>query len=176
MLLATAGDEDTLGQLKTLVTRGVNSSEGLAGVRDALVQRVAHGASGRVRSYRRFATDEFRMRPGSRAATDDYVEFHPSCVELVYRPQLGSRPASGIVLRVGLDMLEMLARMAGGYIPSASEWRGPLVNLMVFRSQLAHEDYSELLLVDVGHDKRFTVARAGGRLVLSSLEDAHATL
>lgn len=165
-LLARAGqgDEEALDALKQVVIAGINRAEGLSNVGEALVLRLARGVPGVVHSFRQFPAGEFRLRVARPPSMSDYVEFAPTALELVYRPDAGNgeRPT----LRIGLDLLELLARMARGYAPTATEWRAALVNLQVFRTLLAHEEYDQLLLVDTQQDRRFRMVQQGAKVKL----------
>lgn len=138
--------------------------------------RVAHGTPGRVRSYRQFRGSDFQLQTPRPPLQPDYVEYFPGYIELVYRPGMNGANGQRPTLRLGLDMIELLGRMARGYAPTAAEWRGPLVNLLVFRTLLAHETYDQLLLVDTVKERRFCVKQNNGHIALVLEENTHVAL
>lgn len=164
---AVSGDEAALTDLKRLVLRGINRSEGLGDVEDALVLRVARDVPGGVRSYRQFPAADFDLRPARTVTANDYVEASPASLELVYRPGGDDGGRKRPTLRLSLDLVELLGRMADGYAPTTAESRGPLVNLLVFRTLLAHEPYEQLVLVDLLQERRFRVEQHGSQVALA---------
>jgi serine/threonine protein kinase len=172
VLTACQGDGKELNDLKTVIIQGINHGEGLSDVRDALVLRLARGVPGRVQSFREFPASDFVLRPAALAARNPYVEFSPSYLELVHRPGLNGDGRTRPTLRLSLDLIELLARMAGGYAPTAAEWRRSLVNVHVFRTLLAHEQYDRLVLVDRSRSERYRVEQHGGQILLAQ-EDGH---
>lgn len=166
MLQACAGDAAEMETLKSGVLQGINHGEGISDGEGVLVLRLARGVPGRVRSYREFPAAEFTLRPASPQAESDYIEHSPAYLEMIHRPGTNGNAVGRPVLRIGLDLLELLGRMGRGYAPTSAEWRGPLVNLLVFRTQLAHECYNRLLLVDVAQQRRYQVVQTGGQVTL----------
>jgi hypothetical protein len=92
-------------------------------------------------------------------------------MELVYRPGGDDGGRKRPTLRLSLDLVELLGRMADGYAPTTAESRGPLVNLLVFRTLLAHEPYEQLLLVDLLQQRRFRVEQHGSQITLAADSD-----
>jgi serine/threonine protein kinase len=176
MLQACRGDVTMLATLKTTILQGINSGEGLGDITDRLVLRVARGTSGRVRSYRQFLGTDFRLQVPRPPLQPEYIEHFPAYLELIYRPGVNGTHGQRPTLRLGLDIIELLGRMARGYAPTAAEWRGPLVNLMVFRTLLTHEAYDQLLLVDTVQDRRFSVKQSNGQIALAQEDASHAPL
>lgn len=167
MLLAGKSDESTLASVKAMVVSGINHGEGLGDIGDVIALRLAQGIAGQVQSYRQFSASEFVLRTAKPMTSSDYIEYSPAFIELIYRPGVNGVGAKRPTLRIGLDLLELLARMSRGYAPTAAEWRGPLVNLRVFRTLLAHEPYDQLVLVDNVQDRRFRIEKQGGQIRLS---------
>lgn len=174
ILRACKGDETALKRLKTDVVSGINHGEGLGDISDALVLRLARGVPGRVRSFRQFPLSDFVLRPTRPVTSSVYVEYSPSCLELVYRPGMNGSSSGRPTLRLGLELIELLSRMSRGYAPTAAEWRGPLVNLLVFRTLLAHEEYDQLVLIDSLQERRFRVKQNGTQIILSTEEEVNA--
>jgi serine/threonine protein kinase len=172
MHLAIRGDAKALERLKLAIVRGINQGEGLAGVEDTVLLRVAHGVPGTVRSYRQFPVPEFVLQPANGLTVSRYVEASPASLALVYRPGGNGAIDRRPTLRLSLDLVELLARMARGYAPTAAEARGALVNLLVFRALLAHEPYDRLLLVDTTQERRFRVQKQDARISLTQESDA----
>jgi len=175
MVKAGSGNDNALDDLKTAVIRGVNQLEGFPDIDDALVLRLARDVPGRVRSFRRFPASDFLLRPAKSLASTEYVEYSSPSLEFIYRPGPNGSAARRPTLRLGLDLVELLARMARGYAPTTAERRGTLVNLLVFRTQLAHEDYEQLLLVDSIEQARFHVTKSAGQIELAPVEVTNAT-
>lgn len=163
---AIEGDTAALARLKGIILRGINCNEGLGEVEDALVLRVARGVTGSVRSYRRFPAADFELRPVCSPTVNEYVETSPASLELVYRPGGDGPGRKRPTLRLSLDLIELLGRMAEGYAPTTAEYRGLLVNLLVFRTLLAHETYDQLILLDTAQERRFRVEQHGGQVIL----------
>jgi hypothetical protein len=107
------------------------------------------------------------LRPATPVTPTEYVEYSAPSLELVYRAGSGDTTVTRPTLRIGLDLFELLARMARGYAPTTAERRGTLVNLLVFRTQLAHEAYDRLILVDNVEQERYRVVRTDGKINLT---------
>lgn len=175
MLLATTGDEKALSELKAIIVSGINHGEGLGDIEDVIALRLAQGAMGGVHSYRQFPVTEFALRAAKLMTPSEYIEYSPAYFELIYRPGVNGAGAKRPTLRIGLDLLELLARMKQGYAPTAAEWRGPLVNLRVFRALLAHEEFDQLTLLDTVHERRFRIEKQGGQIRLTQEAPQNAT-
>ncbi|TAK28176.1 MAG: hypothetical protein EPO21_23075 [Chloroflexota bacterium] len=166
-LPACQGKPEALDALETLIVQGINHGEGLSDRRDSLVLRLARGVPGRVQSFREWPVSEFSLRPALQSARNPYVEFSPAYLELIHRPGGNGNEQTRPTLRLGLDLIELLARMASGYAPTAAEWRGSLVNVLVFRTLLAHEQYDRLVLVDRSKSQQYHVEQHGGQIILT---------
>lgn len=175
MLLCGKRDEKALIGLKAAIISGINHGEGAEGMENVVALRLAQGVPGRVQSYRQFNGDEFDLQVARPLTSSDYIEFSPSYLELVYRPGTNGVGAKRPALRIGLDLLELLVRMGQGYAPTAAEWRGPLVNLRVFRTLLSQEPYDQLVVIDSAHGHRFTIEKHGGQIQLRQEVGSDAT-
>jgi hypothetical protein len=167
MLGAGKGEQGALDSLKAQIIQGINQGEGLVDTGEVVSLRLARGVPGEVLSYRQFPGSDFVLGPVRPGAPCGYIEYSPPALEFVYRPGSNGAGAKRPTLRIDLDLLELLARMSSGYAPTAAEWRGPLVNLHVFRTQLAQEPYDQLVLVDTVQERRFRPVKQGVDLVLS---------
>jgi hypothetical protein len=154
VLRAVEGKAEDLAKLKSTIISGINHGEGFSSVDNVLVLRLARGVPGQVQSFRQFPASDFILLPGRVDVPVEYLEHSSTHLELIYRPNGNGSAVGRPTLRLDLDLIELLSRMARGYVPTAAEWRGPLVNLQVFRTLLAHEPYTRLTLVDMVQERR----------------------
>lgn len=99
------------------------------------------GASG-LRSFRLFDPDAFSLVVPGNLARMAFVEWLPNELHLVHKSPDGQVQT----LAITLDLLELLARIQGGYRPSAADLRGQYINLTIFLNALAGLPYRQLVL------------------------------
>ena len=147
--------------------RAINRGEGLGDpgrLGDALALRVRVVERGTVRSYRLFPGERFDLQLAA-ASGHRFVEHVPQALRLVYTPP-GGQPAE---LIVGLDVYEMLSRLADGYRPSVEEQQGHYLTLAVFKNLLSSAPYQEVLVTRTGHDFYRIERAADGVLTFRAL-------
>lgn len=121
--------------------------------RSYLALRVSRIKDARIRSYRLFPKDDFRIDV-SRPAHEEFLEFSPDAVELACT----QGPAR---LRISLDLLEMMELIRHGYRPTAADLQGLFVNLLIFRNELIATTFDRVLLS--ADDEQFYEVSAEGR-------------
>lgn len=161
--------------LKPTLARGLSRAEGAADLDMAthyVCLRAGRTDKARVRSFRLFPVDDFGLRLPTNP-NGHFLEYAPD--QLLFRHQpsdpthqlVGARPAE---LVVSLDVLELLALVADGSLPSPDDASGVFVNLTIFKNALAHLPYRRALLT---RDNRrfYEVALVGpGRVRLRAVE------
>ncbi len=149
---AIAGQED-LETLKTTLIRGLSAVEGARN--DDLAQRYVCVRAGqepkaKIKSFRLFPATDFRAEIArDETAGSRYVEYTPDRLLLYHHPQDQShriRGARRAELHVSLDVLELLAEIREGFVPSPNDIQGFFVNLVIFKNALAHLPYRQVLL------------------------------
>ncbi len=168
-------DAAALDELKLKLLRGLSLSldednAGLILPDDAALYLRAVNSRHRptIFSYRRFAADEFSLRPHTLDRQQaQYVEYEPDRLVLEHRSRAATDPDARLELT--LDLFENLLQLEQGYVPSRNQAQGSLINLAIFKNTLARLPYRELLLLDGQH--RYVVREDGGRLTLSRAEE-----
>jgi len=149
-----------LDRLRVETIDAISRYEGIVNTQQASEALwLATGAAGfaGLRSVRRFPASEFTLRVVRASAP--YVESEADRLQFVHLP-------SDTILELTLDMVEVLGRLREGYVPSADEGRGFLINLELFKQRLLALESAELLMV--GEEKRMRIAlgRAAGSVEL----------
>lgn len=142
--------------LRDRVVEAVSVAEGVRNPklrRSYLALRVSRIKDARIRSYRLFPKDDFRIDV-SRPAHEEFLEFSPDAVELACT----QGPAR---LRISLDLLEMMELIRHGYRPTAADLQGLFVNLLIFRNELIATTFDRVLLS--ADDEQFYEVSAEGR-------------
>ena len=149
---AIAGQEN-LETLKTTLIRGLSAVEGARN--DDLAQRYVCVRAGqepkaKIKSFRLFPATDFRAEIArDETAGSRYVEYTPDRLLLYHDPQDQShriRGARRAELHVSLDVLELLAEIREGFVPSPNDIQGYFINLVIFKNALAHLPYRQVLL------------------------------
>lgn len=167
MLGMVLDPESAREELPWLVA-SLNRGEGItepARLGNSLALRVRDVERGTIRSYRLFEADRLRIEARGPGAAARFVEHAPDVVLLRYAPASGP----DAVLRLDLDLLEMLHRSSAGYLPTVEEAQGYAVNLAVFKHALASLPYQEVLLTVTGRDFHRIARQPDGVLRLDAL-------
>jgi serine/threonine protein kinase len=159
IVLPAGADRDLeCDKLRDAVVDAISLSEGLRNARVRrrfLALRVTRIRDAKVRSYRLFAKEDFRVRVPQPVGLVDHLEFAPDEVELV-----SERGAGHARLRISLDLLEMLQLIRSGYRPTTADLQGLFVNLLIFRNELLATHFDRLLVTP--DDQVFYEIRARG--------------
>ena len=103
---------------------------------------------GSIQSYRLFPKEYFQLEILDEAAQARFVEHMPDGLVLRYQDPTGNLA----VLRLNLDVFEMLHRLNEGYRPTVEEIQGYYLSLTVFKNVLSSAPYQEIVLTATGHD------------------------
>ncbi len=128
-------------EVRERLLRGITRSERVPpqGAREGLAVALAQNRDEELTVIKKFGAAEFRC--DVKAAQGEYVERVPDTLELAH--------VSGLpVLRVGLDMFELLSRFAEGYTPDAREFEPYLIELAEFKAALLRQRVAEVLLLE----------------------------
>jgi hypothetical protein len=98
-----------------------------------------------IKSFRLFNAADFELVIPQ--IDDRYLEYIPDSIALRHRAQPGINMHDA-ELKVTVDLLELLAQVERGFVPSLNDIRGAYINLLIFRNALAHLRYQEAVLVD----------------------------
>ncbi|MFO0570172.1 MAG: protein kinase [Polyangiaceae bacterium] len=131
-------------ELRDKVVDAISLSEGVRNkfIRDRyLALKITRVKEARLRSYRLFPKDSFRVDVAKASGLVDYLEYTPDAVEVV-----AERGEGVACLRVSLDLLEMLELIGSGYRPTMSDLQGLFVNLLIFRNELLTTTFDEVLV------------------------------
>ena len=113
-----------------------------------LALQVRSVEAGSIQSYRLFPKEHFQLDILDEAARARFVEHMPNGLVLRYEDPTGNRA----ILRLNLDIFEMLQRLNEGYRPTIEEIQGYYLSLTVFKNVLSSAPYQEILLTVTGHD------------------------
>ncbi len=149
---ATQEKED-LAELKTLLVQGVSMAEGARNEHLAqcyICLRAGQEPKAKIKSFRLFPASDFGVEvPPLRTAGARYLEHTPDRLILYHDPQDKSHLLPGArraELHVSLDVLELLAQIRDGFVPSPNDIRGYFINLIIFKNALTHLPYRRVLL------------------------------
>jgi hypothetical protein len=146
------------GELRDKVVDAISLSEGLRNpeVRHRyLALKITRIKDARLRSYRLFPKDTFKVHVDQAPGLVDFIEFAPDAVEII-----AERGAGIAHLRVSLDLLEMLELIGSGYRPTTADLQGLFVNLLIFRNELLTTTFDEVLVTT--DDREFFKIEARG--------------
>jgi serine/threonine protein kinase len=130
--------------LRDKVVDAISLAEGLRNreIRERyLGLKVTRVKDARVRSYRLFPKDSFRIDVAKAPGLIDFIEFAPDAVDVI-----AGRGDGVARLRVSLDLLEMLELIRSGYRPTTTDLQGLFVNLLIFRNELLATTFDEVLV------------------------------
>jgi len=146
-------EPDQLDSLKATLIRGLSAVEGARNEEFAskyVCLRAGQEPKARIKSFRLFPAADFRAEIArANGASVRYVEYTPDRLILYHQPQDPSQQRRGArraELQVSLDVLELLAEMKAGFVPSPNDIQGYFVNLVIFKNALAHLPFRQLLL------------------------------
>lgn len=149
---ATQGNEDLSG-LKMDLIQGLSMAEGArneALARRYICLRAGQESKAKIKSFRLFPASDFRVEvPPPRAPANRYLEHTPDRLVLYHAPQDDSHRVPGArraELQISLDVLELLAQIRDGFVPSPNDVRGFFINLIIFKNALGHLPYRRALL------------------------------
>jgi hypothetical protein len=131
-------------RLRDGVVDAISLSEGLrnsAMSKESLALRITRVKNAKVRSYRIFPKDSFKVHVPIPLGQIEYLEYAADVVELVSEGGLGHAS-----LRISLDLLEMLELIRSGYRPTTADLQGLFVNLLIFRNELLATHFDRLLV------------------------------
>ena len=135
----------------TTILQAINRGEGLSDptrLRNQLALRVRQVEKGTIRSYRLFDARRFTLRTEQEPTAHPFLECLSQALSLHYNSTDGHKA----VLRINLDIYEMLMRLNNGYPPSIEEQEGFYLSLAVFKNVLSAAPYQEVLLTDSGFE------------------------
>jgi serine/threonine protein kinase len=164
-LAKTDQDHGLLLRLREESIEAISRYEGIVSTASATQALwIAAGAATTtgLRSFRRFPSADFTLRAVSVGA--QFIEAEPDRLQFVHAP-------SNTILELTLDMVEVLERLREGYMPTAEEGRGFLINLELFKQRLLALESSELVIVGEDRQMRIAVGTAAGSVELR--EDGH---
>jgi len=129
--------------LRDRVARGISRADGVpdAVSRDALALRLTETGSEDLTVVKLFPLGEFRCRGTPTAA---------GLVEEIPDQFLFEHVTGAPSLSIGLDLFELLARMAEGYLPGAEEQASLIQDIIEFKNQLLARPSQEVALVEGG--------------------------
>lgn len=146
-------DPAALEDLKTKLVQGLSMAEGARNedlARHYICLRAGQESQAKIKSFRLFPADDFRVEvPALRTAADRFLEHTPDRLILYHDPQDKSHLVPGArraELQVSLDVLELLAQIRDGFVPSPNDIRGFFINLVIFKNALSHLPYRRALL------------------------------
>lgn len=113
--------------------------------REFLCLRATRTKNASVLSFRLFPRSAFHLRVDRPKTLARYIELKPDSLRLVVAEEVGRA-----VMRISLDLLEMFELIRRGYRPTAADMRGLFVNLLIFRNELLHLPYQEVLVTQDG--------------------------
>ena len=147
------GNSSQREALKTDLIQGISMAEGARNQELAsrfICLRAGQEAKAKIKSFRLFPAEDFRIAvPPVRLATGPYLEYAPDRLLLYHDPQDAAhrlRSARPAELSVSLDVLELLAQVQAGFVPSPNDISGYYINLVIFKNALAHLPYRHALL------------------------------
>jgi len=130
--------------------------------REFLCLRATRTKNASLLSFRLFARSNFSLVVDQRTTLGRYIELSPDSLRLVADAKVGRAS-----MRISLDLLEMLELIRKGYRPTAADMRGLFVNLLIFRNELLHLPYREVLVTQDGETfYEVSAATAGSDLSL----------
>jgi len=139
--------------LKSDLIQGISMAEGARNQALAsrfICLRAGQEAKAKIKSFRLFPAEDFRIdMPPVRLAAGPYLEYAPDRLLLHHDPQDAThrlRDAAPAELSVSLDVLELLAQVRAGFVPSPNDIHGYYINLVIFKNALAHLPYRRALL------------------------------
>ncbi|MGB4805000.1 MAG: protein kinase [Anaerolineae bacterium] len=139
--------------LKTDLIQGISMAAGARNQELAsrfICLRASQEAKAKIKSFRLFPAEDFRIAvPPVRLAAGPYLEYAPDRLLLYHDPQDAAhrlRSARPAELSVSLDVLELLAQVQAGFVPSPNDISGYYINLVIFKNALAHLPYRHALL------------------------------
>lgn len=164
--------------LKSDLIQGISMAEGARNQALAsrfICLRAGQEAKAKIKSFRLFPAEDFRIDlPPVRLAAGPYLEYAPDRLLLRHDPQDAThrlRAAAPAELSVSLDILELLAQVRAGFVPSPNDIHGYYINLVIFKNALAHLPYRRALLTR--DDKVFyeLVMRGAATVILRRAEE-----
>lgn len=133
------------------IIRAINRGEGLTDpgrLGNQLALRVRQVERGTIRSYRLFSGENFALHTEHGKDTHPFLESLPQHLILQY----DSGDGHMAILKINLDIYEMLMRLNNGYRPSLEEEEGFYLSLSVFKNVLSAASYQEVLLTESGFE------------------------
>lgn len=133
------------------ILNAINRGEGLSNperLGNQLALRVRRVERGTIRSYRLFDGDKFYLQNEQDTAFHPFLECLSQALELHYDSGEGHEA----ILRINLDIYEMLMRLNKGYKPSIEEEEGHYLSLAVFKNLLSAAPYQEVLVTESGFE------------------------
>jgi serine/threonine protein kinase len=147
-------------RLRDAVVDAISLSEGLRNSEISkrfLALRITRIKDAKVRSYRLFSKESFKVHVPVPSGQIEYFEYSADVVELVSEGGVGHAR-----LRISLDLLEMLELIRSGYRPTMTDLQGLFVNLLIFRNELLATNFDRLLVTP--DDQSFYEIEAHGSL------------
>ncbi len=149
----TSSEYNDLPGLKVDLIQGLSMAEGALNgelARRYVCLRAGQDDKQKIKSFRLFPVDDFVLEVEALDKVASlFVEYTADHLILFHNPQdkadrvRGSRRAE---LYVSLDVLELLAEIRAGFVPSPNDIRGHYINLVIFKNALTHLPYRRALL------------------------------
>jgi hypothetical protein len=148
----------------------INRGEGLTdpdALGEALALQPQEVRGGTVRSYRLFPAANLSLT-ASGSPPSAYLEGGPDHLVLRYRGT-GGPATPEVTLRIGLDLYDLLYRLADGYLPGIRDEQGRYRDLAIFKNELSAAPYREVLLTAVEMRPRAIRRLADGQLIMKQV-------
>lgn len=158
-LIAILNGTEPAASLLPRLLRGIGRSDGINEARrsDDLVLRVKKSDEYDIEIVKRFPLADFDL------GVDGSVV--RSLVETIPRTLLLVHQNSGARVRLNLDVIEVLIRLADGLDPASQELGPLLEELLPFKSRVQRDTTQQLLVIEGG--RKHTIERRHGKLVRS---------
>jgi serine/threonine protein kinase len=140
-----------LDELKQMLVYGISTAEGARHsllARQFVCLRAGQQAKANIKSFRLFPITGFDIAVPL-AESGHYLEYTPDRILFYHDPQDADQRIEGTrraELVVSLDLLELLAQIREGFVPSPDDIGGFFINLVMFKNGLAHLPYRRVLL------------------------------
>jgi len=138
------GEVDPL-QVRTWLCEGISASDGIVApaIRAGyLCVRTAFKREQEFTVFKRYPVEEFSCQVLAPSDT----RFTETCPNTIAFAHVSGEP----LLRVHLDLFELLMRMREGYVPDVLEWQPYLVDLAQFKTHLQRRRSDEVILIESG--------------------------
>lgn len=165
--ISNPGQKDT--EEVSSILCAINRGEGLsdpARLGNRLALRVHDVERGTIRSYRLFTGEKFLLYSEQEIDNHPFLECFPQHLFLQYDSGNGHKA----ILKINLDIYEMLMRLNNGYRPTVEEEKGFYLSLSVFKNMLSAAPYQEVLITESGFEFYNIRRDISGKLHLETVD------